>query len=205
MARESPQATRAYADYVALGPARSLEALVERYRSGTIPAQTRRLTTLKQWSRAHGWQGRLRALAEEARAEAEARQAAEVRAILEEGYALAHERVRLLKELSARLAAELAGGRLWLHERRSVRVGSAQYAVYDLERPNAAWVEQLRGLLDDIARETGGRAKRSELSGRDGGPIEVADVGLTDAELADRVLGVLARGRAPGAEPPPGD
>jgi hypothetical protein len=195
MPQESPQATRAYADYVSLGPDRSLDALIGRYRSGTIPAQTRRLSTLKQWSILYRWQGRLQALADAARAEAEARQAAEVRAVMEAGYALTHERVRVLKRLGETLADELQGERLWLRDRKSIKVGSTaitsddgarvigqepQYEVFDLERPNAAWVEQLRGLLDDIAQETGGRIRRTELSGKDGGAIVVERVVFTD-------------------------
>jgi|SRR5919202_520892 uncharacterized membrane protein len=58
--KESAQALRAFSDYLAQAPPRSLERLYERYRSGTEPAPpTRRLTTLKQWSTQHAWQERV--------------------------------------------------------------------------------------------------------------------------------------------------
>jgi hypothetical protein len=60
--KESPQALRAFSDYLGQPPPRSLERLYERYRSGTEAAPpTRRLTTLKQWSTQHGWQERIAA------------------------------------------------------------------------------------------------------------------------------------------------
>jgi uncharacterized membrane protein len=69
--KESPQALRAFSDYLAQTPPRSLERLVERYQSETEPRPpTRRLATLKEWSTQHGWQDRIaaheRRIAEEA-------------------------------------------------------------------------------------------------------------------------------------------
>jgi len=50
-----------------------------------------------------------------------------------------------------------------------------------------------------IARDLG-LADRSELTGRDGGPIEVDDVKLSDKELARRVAFLLAKGIQEDAE-----
>jgi hypothetical protein len=60
--RESAAAHRAYQDYREQTPPRSLERLVEWYRSGpeAVPP-TRRLTTLKEWSRHFGWAARVAA------------------------------------------------------------------------------------------------------------------------------------------------
>lgn len=63
--KESPDAVKAFADYYELGASRSLEKLLDRYRSGTEPAPTRRMTTLKTWSTTFGWQDRIRAITQE--------------------------------------------------------------------------------------------------------------------------------------------
>jgi hypothetical protein len=70
---DTPKSYAALCDYIAMGGARSLDTLAERYRSGADPAPpTRRLTSLKDWSRAQDWQARARAyddsLAQEASA-----------------------------------------------------------------------------------------------------------------------------------------
>ena len=46
-------------DYAAMGAARSLATLADRYRSSTDPVPTRRLQSLKEWSAAHAWQERV--------------------------------------------------------------------------------------------------------------------------------------------------
>jgi len=38
---------------------------------------------------------------------------------------------------------------------------------------NPAMMAQWRGLLDDIAKETGGRVRKNEVTGANGGPLEV--------------------------------
>lgn len=57
--RGNPNAELAFADYVALGPGRSLAALAEIYRSRTESVPTKNLTTIKQWSIRYRWQERL--------------------------------------------------------------------------------------------------------------------------------------------------
>lgn len=174
--RETPKAARAWADYLAMGPGRSLEALLNRYRSETAPP-TRRLASLKQWSSEYGWQRRLEEIVAREAREAEEQQAAYVRSVLESGFALHHERVRAMGELAGRLFAELTergpAGRLWLRDVKSVGSGVGAERV-DLERFNAEEVAQFRGLLDDIAKEVGQRVKKTEVTGKDGGPVQVA-------------------------------
>ena len=63
---ESPDAAQAFADYVGLGPGRTLEALAEMYQARTEPVPTRQLSRLKIWSTAFGWQARLTAARNEA-------------------------------------------------------------------------------------------------------------------------------------------
>lgn len=73
--RESPQAIEAYRDYLDMGTGRSLEALQRRYQGATDKTPpTRRLMTLKDWSRTFGWQGRV--AQHEARIAAEAEERA---------------------------------------------------------------------------------------------------------------------------------
>jgi hypothetical protein len=69
--KESAAALRAFSDYLAQTPPRSLERLAEAYQRRTegVPP-TRQLSRLKEWSQQHCWQERVleheRALAEEA-------------------------------------------------------------------------------------------------------------------------------------------
>lgn len=55
----TPNAALAFADYAAMGPKRSLEALWARYRSVPNPCPTKRLPTLKDWSVRYRWQDRI--------------------------------------------------------------------------------------------------------------------------------------------------
>lgn len=176
---ETRRAAQAWADYLALGPNRSLEKLATQYADrrrsdGRVTAPTLRLRTLQTWSAAYGWQARLAAIAEREARAAEQRDAAYRRSIMEAGYALAHERVKALGELALTLRDELRDPRRrWLRDVKQIGSGESAERV-DVERFNAAEVEQFRGLLDDIARELGQRVKRTqaEISGKDGGPIE---------------------------------
>jgi len=198
--RETPRAGRAWADYLALGPGRSLLKLQVSYRTASSPP-TRRLKTIADWSRVFGWQGRLQALASQEARAAEQREAAYRREILETGYALSHERVAALKMLADRLLGELTAegddSRLWVTGVKQLGGGKGAQRV-EIERFNAAEVEQFRGLLDDVAREMGERVKRTELSGRDGGPMQVEDVSLTDDERIRRLRALLSAGAAGG-------
>lgn len=196
---ESPKARQAWADYVALGPGRSLEALVERYQtekgSGrSVPSV--RLATLADWSRSFGWQARLQAQADRAAAEAEAEQRRYIRSIMEEGFGLAHERVRLLKELADKLRGELLdGGRLWVEDVKGIGQGE-RWQTVPIERFNSAEVEQLRGILDDIAKETGGRPKTVKVDIEAKVRLMARSLGLDpDAAVAEaqRILAEGAR------------
>lgn len=195
--RETPKARQAWADYVALGPDRSLEKLLRRYQTDPSPPTTR-LSSLKQWSVQFGWQQRLQDIADAEVAEAEARQAAHIRSIMETGFALAHERVRVLNDLAGTLLEELTAegseNRRWVSEWKLVGSGENAQLV-EIERFNKAEVEQFRLLLDDIAKELGERVRKTELSGPDGGSIDVT-VGFSDAERARRVTQLLDSARA---------
>lgn len=83
---------------------------------------------------------------------------------LSEGLALVGERVRKLKQLAALLARDLFGGFIWTDQVKSIGSGLQSEKV-EYEEFNAAEVIQYRGILDDIAKETGGRAQKIEQSG----------------------------------------
>lgn len=92
---------------------------------------------------------------------------------LVEGYALKETRVYKLSVLAALMEKDLFGGFLWTDQVKGV--GSGDIAeIVEYEEFNAAEVTQYRGVLDDIAKETGGRKTISEHSGPDGGAIPVA-------------------------------
>jgi hypothetical protein len=57
--QETARAAQAFADYVAMGPTRSLEALAERYRTASKTIPTKRIATLKDWSVKYRWQARI--------------------------------------------------------------------------------------------------------------------------------------------------
>jgi hypothetical protein len=57
--KESPQALRAFSDYLAQTPPRSLDRLVEEYQRRTEGVPTRQLSRLKEWSTQHHWQERV--------------------------------------------------------------------------------------------------------------------------------------------------
>ena len=158
--REPAKAITACNDYLRLGPGRSLAKLhalyVERReREGKASVPTARDRTLEAWSSRYGWQRR----AEAYDAEMEALKTARAHEILNSGLALPHERVLKLKALFEQLEAELTEGALWVE--RTKGIGSGETFERVSERLyNSALVSDLRGLLEDLAEETGGRQQR---------------------------------------------
>ena len=90
---------------------------------------------------------------------------------LTEGLAKKGERVKKLKQLAALMERDLFGGSLWLDQVKGVGSGTMA-TIVDYEDFNKAEVDAYRGILDDIAKEVGGRAQKQEISGPEGGPIE---------------------------------
>lgn len=85
------------------------------------------------------------------------------------GLALEYERVATLRRLAGLLEAELyqtlADGSmpaLWLPDVKQVGSGENAERV-DIVRFNRSLVEALRGVLDDLAKETGGRTQRHDI------------------------------------------
>ena len=171
--KESARAQVAYADYLRLGPDRSLERLATEYRARTDGVPTHQLSRLKQWSTTYGWQSRLQAIADAEVREAEEQEAAYRREILQTGYALATERIQSLKEVAEGLCQEIRDpDKRWLSEVKIVGSGKSAREV-TVARFNAAEVEQFRGVLADLAKETGGRKDVHVVTGDVDNPVEV--------------------------------
>lgn len=165
---ESDKAVIACNDFLRLGSGRSLPKLLEKYRKSKRKSEpaTDSYLTLQKWSSDYGWKsrgsiydGQLEILRNQER-----------RQVFESGLALDYERVGKLKSLANRLERDFSK-RMWLDDVKSV--GSGEFAKrIDLIRFNSALVEQYRGVLDDIAKEVGGRKQIQEHSGPNGKPIE---------------------------------
>jgi hypothetical protein len=93
---------------------------------------------------------------------------------LTSGLALRSERVKKLKALALRLERDLFGDGtddyIWTDQVKGVGSGDVAEIV-EYEEFNSAEIVQYRGLLDDIAKEVGERVQKSELTGKDGGPV----------------------------------
>lgn len=198
---ESSKAIQACNDYLRMGPGRSLQKLCQTYaESGPEKPPTRHIATLKEWSRYYEWQGRV-ALYDTAIQEQKKAFADEA---MQTGLALTYERVLALKRLASTLTGEiwnedggLVPGKVWLKDAKQIGGGLLAERV-DLIRFNAPLIEQYRGTLDDLARETGGRKQQFEHSGPGGGPIRTEDVGLTDEERLARIALLLNKAGASG-------
>jgi hypothetical protein len=175
--KESDKACVACNDYLRMGPGRSLAKLHRRY-TETTPTEppTKTLRTLKTWSTKYGWQDRATtfdARWEEFKTE-------ERRRIFESELALDYERVKKLNHLGQFLEMQMyeqgADGQyhnIWLPDVKII--GSGEFATtVDIERFNQGIIKEFRETLNDLAAETGGRVKRSELSGPDGGDIPLS-------------------------------
>ncbi len=89
---------------------------------------------------------------------------------------LARKEIRVLKlqKLAALLEKDLFNrDLLWTENSKTV----AQDAYY-YEEFNKAEVDAYRGILDDIAKEMGGRVHKTELMGEDGGPVKVEVIAI---------------------------
>ncbi len=116
--------------------------------------------TLMQYQRRYHWRDRAREYdAKILRKRAERRER-----VMLQGLAVPAVRVSKLKRITASLLTELERGALWLERHRTV---GADKRVIIEHQYNAALIDNLRGLLADLAAETGGRnpVKQVEFKG----------------------------------------
>lgn len=202
--RESPKASQAFSDYVALGDARSLQKLVERYQSASDSSPTRRLMTLARWSVAHGWQARLVAIAKQERASIIARGIAERQNRVD---ALNDRWDRMRRVIAERADApetqEVAGGKtgLIVHNVKGVGKG-ADFQLVDVYEVDTGLLAEMRATEKQAAQELGQWVEKGELTGKNGGPL---DVRVEDArsELTARLATIAGRRRESAADSRP--
>lgn len=82
---------------------------------------------------------------------------AEIERILTTGYAAKHERVCALTK--------------WIDALGESMIDPETGAI-NPKWVSSAKIEQIRGCLDDIAKEVGHRIQKNEITGKDGGPVE---------------------------------
>lgn len=186
--RETKRATQACNDYLRMGAGRSLLKLHRTYAEyGPEKPPTRHLATLKIWSSSFAWQER--AVAYDAEIERQKNEYTEQRRreAMETALALDYERVLELKRMFGLLDRELyetdEKGNIIGFKRETVwvpdvkQIGGGQFATQvDIERFNRAIFEIRRGLLDDLAKETGGRKQFTEMDVNLARRIEFFDV-----------------------------
>lgn len=185
---ESDVAATACNDWLRMGSGRSIPELINSYQRlstfqrGYKPPSVSN-ATLKTWSSNYNWPSRAR----EFDAAWEARKTAEAEAVRSYGLALEHERLRELYQLAALLKGQIyelsephpVTGRvsfsnLWVADVKAI--GSGEFAErVDIERFNSAIIEQYRKVLEDIAKEVGGRVQKQDIR------IDLSK--LTDDEL----------------------
>lgn len=138
--------------------------LLEKYHEIPQDAATLSLNTIQAWSKTFDWMNR----AIEYDTEIDLQKSARRKEIMESGLALDFERTSELKRLGHFLIEQLyeqgedgSYHNLWVPDVK--QIGSGEYAErVDIEKFNAAIISELRGVLDDIAKETGGRKQRQE-------------------------------------------
>lgn len=179
---ESDKAVQACNDWLRLGSGRSLTELIEKYTDSPQKAPpTTSLDTLKGWSSKFKWAAR----AAEFDASWEERKTQERQQVMDYYLSLDYERVRKLYRLADFLESQIyeksapdpdtgyqSYHNVWVPDVKSI--GSGEFAErVDIERFNSALLSEYRSTLDDIAKETNGRIKRTEVTGKDGGALEV--------------------------------
>lgn len=177
---ESDAAIVACNDFLRLGAGRKISTLIQSYsnklkiKRGYEPP-TDSAGTLYQWSLKFNWDER----ASEYDATWEARKNEERNQVFNQSLALDFGRVKELIELAELLKEQIYEQdedgnfhNVWNPDVKSI--GSGEFAErVDIERFNPALIEQYRATLKDIADEVGGRVKKQELTGKDGGALTI--------------------------------
>jgi len=137
--KETNKARQAFEDYYLMGPGRSLQHLRRTYlKPASKKPPTKHLRTLATWSTNHGWQDRVRQRDQEV---ADAAMAHIIETASNTGYAVFQKRIHDLGVLAERMFNLLKVGAL-----------------------DPPFMREFRGLLSDIAAETGGREKKHAVT-----------------------------------------
>lgn len=190
--KETDRAVQACNDWLRLGVGRELTGLLQIYTdkanfSTSFTPPTLSYATLGKWSSKFGWAERSSGYDKGW----EERKNAEKEKVFNYSVALDYERVKRLERLATFLEAQLyergvaveydddgnviaeTPGQfhnVWLPDVK--QIGSGDYVErVDIERFNAALISEYRAVLDDIAKETGGRIRKQEVTGKDGSAL----------------------------------
>lgn len=177
---ETDRAVLACNDYLRMGIGRSLRDVFASYRqqianeASTEKPPTSRFETLAAWSSQYGWVER----ASIYDAAVDAAKTEEINRLRTEGLAADYERIRELTKLFDLLRAELEEKGVWYTDTKI----SAKGATVDVDVFNTGLLSQFRGVLDDIAKETGGRKAEVKHSGDKDNPftLEVRHIDYRD-------------------------
>lgn len=176
-----------------------MAALHKSYTEGEQKPPTSSFRWIREWSRKHNWMERI---AEREKAIAEAQYDAIKKRAIESGYAYWPKRVRDLVDLAELLWDELrTEDKRWLPDVK--QIGGGEFAErVDIVRFNSPLVQQFRRTLEDIAAEMGERPKAMQLSGPDGGPIEVKDIEAVREKRWEGIAGMMPEVVAAESEDP---
>jgi hypothetical protein len=154
-----------------MGSGRSISKLLQQYieqskfQKGFTPPSLS-ADTLYTWSSQFDWSER-KAIYD---ADIEMRKNRDLRQVMELDLANPHGRIGKLIKLATFLEGQIyeqaADGtyhNVWVPDVKSVGSGD-NVEIVDIERFNAPLVDQYRGVLDDIAKETGGRVRKAEIT-----------------------------------------
>lgn len=199
---ESVKSIQACNDFLRLGAGRSLPGLLEKYReTGQDQPPTKSIGTLKDWSVKYSWFARATIFD----AQQEERKNAERQRVMEEGLALDYERVTKLKRLADFLESQIFEtdeqgnySNVWVPDAKGIGQGD-NFERVDIEHFNSPLLAQYRGILEDIAKETGGRVAKQHvdttLHGDPNSPLHHVHSGEMDVnqkiEFITAVAGVL--------------
>jgi hypothetical protein len=164
---ESDNAVIACNDWLRMGPGRSLSKLLEKYtQSNTESHPTTSFGTLRKWSSQFNWPER----ATEFEAKWEAIKTAEREAEIGYGLALDYERVRKLKRLADFLETQIyeqgedgTYHNVWVPDVKGIGKGE-DFERIDIERFNPALFSEYRAVLEDLAKEVGGRVNKTDIT-----------------------------------------
>lgn len=155
--------------YRGMGPDRSLLGCVHREeaqkdskkRSRGVPGAWS--DAFEQWNwkaRAEAYDAHKQSEAEERQRTLDAIEQAERERILTTGYAIMEERIKGLDRMARLVEAS------FLEKDKDTGEDKINFAWVNPDK-----IREYRGCLDDIAKELGQRIKKSEITGKDGGPI----------------------------------
>lgn len=203
---ETKRANQALRDYLMMGSGRSLNKLLAMYAQDLNPP-TRSHKSMSRWSVIYEWVARADTFDEIQHAKVQAEYDARRKQIMETGLALDHERIEKLKQLHTKLDGYLLDEEnVWLRDAKSIRVGSSiektgedkftvvgEYERIDLIAFNAPLIGKILETIDALAAETGGRVRKTELTGKNGGPIRTSESPVNLAALNNEELEELER------------